>query len=233
MVTKDIASITGYIPELMYKMTPAEMNDYVIQGTQDPDCFEDTDIIPKDYETTQAELTPMSSGRLSSLKISDTERDEAADCDEDMDKQLSTIDGNQAMEEYFEDDDESTELVSDASEETVTASMSADEIVVLQPMQETAHPLEKKLHSLHQYQHHSSSLSSSSGSNSPSNKLILSVGPIGMLNEKLQQLKRNQQQSPAVREHSTSSCSLQQTRSQKKTDSESSDGERVCIEQLA
>ena len=223
MVTKSISSITGYIPELKYKMTPAEMNDYVLLGSQDPDDLEDTDIIPKDYETTQAELTPMSSSGFSSLKISDIEKVE------EMEQELPSVDTTDQGIEMEEDDGESTDLVSDASEETVTASMSADEVVVLQPLLETSHPLDKKLSSLQHQQPHGSSLSSSAGSASPTNKFVLSSDSIGMLNEKLQQLQRHQQQHSS----SSSSCSVQQIRSQRKTDSESSDGERVCIEQIA
>lgn len=228
MVNKPIASITGYIPELEYKMTPAEMNDYVLLGSQDPDELEDTDIIPRDYETTQAELTPMSSSGFSSLKISDIDK---TDTIEKIEQELPTVDTDQGIAMEEDSDGESTDLVSDASEETVTASMSADEIVVLQPLQEISHPLDRKLSNLQHQQPHGSSLSSSAGSASPNNKFVLSSDSIGILNEKLQQLQRHQheQHSPS----SSSSCSVQQTRSQRKTDSESSDGERVCIEQIA
>lgn len=239
MVTKDISAITGYIPEVMYKMTPAEMNDFVLRGSQNPESLEDTDIIPEDYETTQAELTPMSSGGFSSLPSTSTAgcpSTNTAGCSKEVDPALTEdelqleamIENDDILDDMLDDD--STELVSDASEETVTASMSSDEVVVFQRLQETSHPLDDKVKNL-KLQTHSSSISSSPGSNSPGNNNFgFSANCIGLLlNEKLQQLKHI---NPVVVVRKQS-CSMQQQTISSRTDSESSDGERVCIEQLA
>jgi len=217
MVTANISAITGYIPELQYKLTPTEINDFVNYGQLDPECYQDTDIIPKDYETTQAELTA-----LSSREFSTTTTTTASNCL--AVENLTIRDGNgvDVM------DSESTELVSDASEETVTASMSADEMVVLEQstLEETARLLDRKYQT--EMQHSSSSSISSSGSDSPKppSKTTLTSKQIKILNE-LQHLGRKSDPIVVIER----SCSMQQNATSK-TDSESSDNERVCLQQF-
>jgi len=226
MVTANISAITGYIPELQYKLTPTEINDFVNYGQLDPECYQDTDIIPKDYETTQAELTALSSREFSCLKTTDVEETTttttASNCL--AVENLTIRDGNgvDVM------DSESTELVSDASEETVTASMSADEMVVLEQstLEETARLLDRKYQT--EMQHSSSSSISSSGSDSPKppSKTTLTSKQIKILNE-LQHLGRKSDPIVVIER----SCSMQQNATSK-TDSESSDNERVCLQQF-
>lgn len=116
MVTSDLASITGYIPELWTKMTPAEVNAYVNEEPKmfDSDCIGDTDIIPHDYETTQAELTPMTSGEFSSSILKTTTVETEEDVNDDhvglppkSDSSEDTLTARTSdMEMEFEDEDE-------------------------------------------------------------------------------------------------------------------------------
>jgi len=225
MVTSEIAGITGYIPELIYKLTPAEMNEYVNGGSYDPDCLADTDIIPKDYETTQTEMTALSSGNFSCLKTTENEEDNLVYTM----VAGKNIESDDPVEDADIQDDESTELVTDASEETVTASLSSDELIVLEPstMEEISNILHQQFKTSHQ--HASSSSVSSSLTNSPK-PLNYDSKEKNKLNERLQQLARNHQ----LKECNVNlerSCSIQQSVSAK-VDSDSSDNERVLIQQL-
>lgn len=56
MVTSTISGISGYIPELWEKMTPEEVQAYIKNNSA---CYADTDVIPRDTDTTQAEMTPL------------------------------------------------------------------------------------------------------------------------------------------------------------------------------
>ncbi|XP_057313312.1 transcription factor IIIA-like [Hydractinia symbiolongicarpus] len=56
IVTSTISGISGYIPELWEKMTPEEVQAYIKNNNA---CYADTDVIPRDTETTQAEMTPL------------------------------------------------------------------------------------------------------------------------------------------------------------------------------
>ncbi|XP_066918339.1 transcription factor IIIA-like [Clytia hemisphaerica] len=224
MVTKDIAAITGYIPELMYKMTPAEMNDYVNNGVYDPECFEDTDIIPKECETTQAEMSAMSSGEFSCLKTTETEEN-----DEEVETIANEIKSrnNKEVNVMHSSGDESTEIAIDASEETVTA-QSADEMVVFEES-----TLEEAKQLLESQRLHSSSSLSSTRSNSPSDKRTFTRKEVQLLNEKIHQIARlRNANKQSIEKTFDRPCSMQQTVINK-TDSDSSDNERVLIQQLA
>lgn len=213
MITSSIAAITGYIPELMYKMTPAEMNEYVNSVNYDPACHEDTDIIPKDHETTQEEMTALSSTDFSCLKTTETEEDGAIDVENIC---IEKKEGETNKEDVV--DDEVTETISDASEETVTASLSTDNVVVLEPLtsEETSNILDQRFKSA--LSNVTSSSISSSCSNSP--KPLISAIDMSRLNERLHLLARGKK-----------SCSMQQSTSSK-TDSDSSDNERMLLQQL-
>ena len=222
MVTKDISAITGYIPELMYKMTPAEMNDYVNNGVYEPECFEDTDIIPKDCETTQAEMSAMSSGDFSCLKTTETEEND----EEEMSTNERSDDEKERNAKHSSSGDESTEIAIDASEETVTA-QSADEMIVFEES-----TLEEAKQLLEHQRIHSSSSLSSTRSNSPSDKRIFTPKDVQFLNQKIHQIARLRNANKQSMEKTFDRpCSMQT--SINKTDSDSSDNERVLIQQLA
>ena len=236
MVTPKISAITRYIPELENKLTPAEINDFVNYGQLDPECFEDTDIIPKDYETTQAELTALTSGDFSSMKTTDIEEIITTATTATATTTTATTNGSAVENMNIQSgnvavavaDSESTELVSDASEETVTAYPSDDEMLVLEPstLEETARFLDQKYQAM---QHSSSSSISSSCPNSPKppSKTKLTAEEMKMLNNQFQHLARNSDPIVVIER----SCSMQQNAASK-TDSESSDNERVCIQQF-
>lgn len=226
MVTSDLSAITGYIPELWTKMTPAEVNAYVNENPSmydHPEAMEDTDIIPHDYETTQAELTPMTSGDFSSSILKST----AVDTTEE--------DGQSVRSCYTEHTNQtaaSAEVgIDDSSEDTLTARTSDmefedDELgMILEPS--TLEEASLFLDRINQGKKHASSSNNSSRSSSV-------CGNNGV-NEGMKLLKQfvvnqHQQKDPLLEKRPTSpmeTCRMQSHTS--RTDSDSSDNERNLL----